>query len=184
LDVPAGHTVQLVPDGNQVTGQVTLDLCSQKYATERLRVARRQVQIVGGDANDVLSTEAIVYSSVLATTEAFAELRQAARNCPSGYVVPPEGPPAFKTTLGPRPDASWPTVTGVQRLAYSEIVAFQGSTTLKSISVYLRRGRVLLALYFDTMQDLPVAVHGQRSIAGITGVFEARLAALRPSAVR
>jgi hypothetical protein len=181
-DGPKDSSVQLVTGGSQIGGQVTLDLCSQKFASERLRVARRQVTLAGV-GNSGMSTEAVAYTNSAATATAFIELRHVAATCPDRYVVPPEGPPAWKTTLGPAPDRSWQTVSGVQRLAFDETVSIKGEPATTGVNVYLRRGRVLLALYFDGVSRLGVPVDGHRSVEGITYLFEERLAALPASAV-
>jgi hypothetical protein len=181
-DGPPGSSVQLEFDGNQVAGQVTLDLCSQTFASERLRVARRQV-VLGGTGDGAMGTEAVVYTNADATATAFAELRHAAATCQDRYLVPPEGPPAWKTALGPRPDTTWQAVSGVQRLAFDETISIKGEPPVASVNVYLRRGRVLLALYFDGVKRLAVPIDGLRSVEGITQMFEERLAALPAAAV-
>jgi hypothetical protein len=178
-DGPSGSSVQLEVDGNQVEGQVTLDLCSQRFASERFRVARRQVTLAGV-GNGGMGTEAVVYANGAATATAFAELRHAAATCPDRYVVPPEGPPVWKTTLGPPPDLTWQAVSGVQRLAFDETVSIKGEPAAGGVNVYLRRGRVLLALYFDGVKRLGVPIDGLRSVEGITQMFEERWRPCRP----
>src|SRR5205807_5850622 len=59
-DVPSGHDVALVENGDQVDGEVSLDLCSADFPSEYLRVARRQVAVSKGD-QDELDTEALLY---------------------------------------------------------------------------------------------------------------------------
>ena len=186
-DLRDGYGVQMIPGGNEVKGQVTLDLCNQRFATERLRIARLQVTAVS-PAGEVsfLSTEAVLYSSPGATARAFGELEHVAAHCPSGYVVGPQGPPANKTTLLGNPAISWPLVAGVQRLAYKQIVATRGEPTIEMVTIFLRRGRVLLGLYFQYYGKavLPASVHGYWSVDAVTHLFEDRLAGLPATAVR
>ncbi|HEY1775505.1 MAG TPA: hypothetical protein VGG41_05030, partial [Solirubrobacteraceae bacterium] len=40
--VGAGYRSEAIPGGRQVAGQVTLDLCYDTYASEKLRTARLQ----------------------------------------------------------------------------------------------------------------------------------------------
>lgn len=186
-DLATGYGVQLIPGGSQVKGQVTLDLCNQTFASERLRVARRQVEDVGPTARaSFLSTEAVIYTSPAATATVFSELRSAAAHCATGYVIGPQGPPANKTRLLRAPDASWPSVPGVQRLAYDQTIATRGKPSFQAITIFLRRGRVLLGVYFEFSgkRTLPTTIDGLRSIERIAHVFEERMAALPPSAVR
>jgi hypothetical protein len=182
-DLPARYLVRLVGYGDQVAGQVTLDLCGSTYASERLRVARRQVAITGphGIAGS-LSTEAVIYTNAAATATAFEEMRKAAASCPAGLVVPPEGPPAIKTTLYPARDSSWPSVPAVQRLVFSSSIKTATSPPETWLTVYLRRGRVLLGIYFNpATARLAVPIAGQRSVEAVVTVLAKRLAAI-PSA--
>ncbi len=188
-DLAKGYGVQLIPSGDQLKGQVTLDLCNQTFASEHLRIARRQVEDVGPTPQaSFLSTEAVIYTSPAATATVFSELRSAAAHCAAGYVIGPLGPPANMTTLLRRPDASWPSVPGVQRLAYDQKIATVGKPSFEVITVFLRRGRVLLGVYFEfsgkKTKTLPTKIDGLWSLELITHVFEERVAALPPSAVR
>lgn len=176
-DLRPGHVALLLAGGNQVLGQVTLNLCSSSYASERLRVARRQVGVAGGN----FSTEAVIYSSSAATATAFAEIRAAVAACPRGFVRSQ----GFKVSFGPRPDRFWPSKHGVARLAYSVTATGRTGRPQQEYWVYLRRGRVLLAIHMNNpTPELPFAVAGKRSLGGIVKVFEDRLAALSAFAVR
>jgi hypothetical protein len=178
-DAPSGYSVQLYPGGDQVTDQVTLDLCSGNFPSESLRVARYQVGLIDGTtSSEVMSTEAVGYDSPSATSEAFSELRAAQANCPTGFATSPvAGVPALKTVFGPPPDSGWPQVKGVGRLAFAATVSDQAGQTQTADAVYLRRGSVLLGVYFDGA-TVTVPVKGQTSMAGIVGMLEQRLAAL------
>ena len=185
-DVPGGFTVTLINGGNLVAGQVTLDLCNGTFASEALRTARRQVDLSDSASTTWLSTEAVLYGSAADTAQAFTELKARAAKCPSGYLPPTpgeDGIPNSKTTFNGPPDGSWPTVPGVDRLAYDfTTVDTQGNTT-RSVAVYLRRGRALLGVYFSSPLGTQPSVAGKTTVEGIVGVFEQRLAALPTSVV-
>ena len=130
----------------------------------------------------VLSTEAVLYQNAAATAQAFSELRATAAACPPTSVPSPVGEPAVTTTFNPRPDASWPQTPTVERLAYDFVATDGQGVTQDSIAVYLRRGSVLMGLYFPT-PGAPPAIYGQSSIAATVGLFAARMAKLPASVV-
>jgi len=182
-DVAATESVVLIPGGNLVAGQVTLDLCNGTFPSESTRTAR--LQIAEGDAqgNGVLSTEAVLYQSAAATTKAFDELKQAAAKCPSSPVQGANGEPTVKTTFKARPDGSWPQTPTVDRQAYDFVTTDGSGQTQHTIAVYLRRGRALLGVYFPAPDDPQPPVAGKTSIPDIVSLFASRLAALPPEAV-
>jgi hypothetical protein len=185
-DVAPSHKVLLIPSGN-LLDQPTLDLCNGTYPSERLRTARLQVADVDANVNAALSTEAVLYRNAAATAQAFAELRTVSAACPHRVVPSPVGEGPSETVFAPAPDSSWPRTATVERQAYSftsttPASASAPASTSPSVAVYLRRGRALLGLYFSNPKGAQSPVAGQRTIEGIVGVFEARLAAL-PAAV-
>jgi hypothetical protein len=173
-DVRGGLKVVLIPGGDLVQGQVTLNFCSNNYASESLRVARRQVA-VGSN----FSTEAVLYRNSLDTALAFAELHAAVAHCDLGAPTP-----GVKQVTPPHLLRAWPRQHGVNRLAYVD-TAVIGGRVWRSYTAYLRRGRVLLAVYINAGPHAsPVTIDGRRSPAAIVSLFEKRLAALPVSAVR
>jgi hypothetical protein len=52
-----------------------------------------------------------------------------------------------------------------------------------SVAVYLRRGRVLLGIYFNQPDSAQPSVAGQTTISGIVNVFATRMAQLPQSVV-
>ena len=171
-DLPKGYTAALVPGGEQVVDQVTLNYCSNSYPSETLRVDRRQVAVLapGGDST-AFQTEAVVYKAVTDTVVAFAEIAAATAHCSGGSTPLSAG-------------AAWPGVPGVQLLGYSTSQPEPSGDAVNYI-MYLRRGSVLLGLYFNALSPtvLPFPVAGSRSIEAIVHTFEERLAALPQSAV-
>ena len=182
-DVGATQSVVLIPGGNLVAGQVTLDLCNGSFPSESTRTAR--LQVIEGDAqgNGALSTEAVLYQSSKATAKAFDELKQAAAKCPSSLVPGVNGDPAARTTFRSPPDGSWPQTPTVDRLAYDFDSTDQSGQTQHTIAVYLRRGRVLLGVYFFAPDGAQSPVGGKTSIPDIVSLLASRLAALPPAMV-
>ncbi len=188
-DVDSSRSVILIQYGNLLT-QPTLDLCNGTFASERLRTARLQVADVDAATGMTasLSTEAVLYRDAAASELAFAELREVSAACPHSPVVSPVGELTAKTVFNSPPDGTWPRVPTVDRQAYSFVsttvaTATQPSVSAASVAVYLRRGRALLGLYFNQPNGTQPAVAGERTIEGIVGVFEARMAKLPASVV-
>lgn len=77
-------TLKRFPGGNQIAGQVTLDLCGYSFHSEALRLARLQVGYVRA-GTPVISNEVVAYKPGGAAS-ALRELRTAIARCPAGYV--------------------------------------------------------------------------------------------------
>jgi len=180
-DVGATSAVVLIPNGNRTT-QPTLDLCNGTFETEKLRVARLQVAEVDTNGRVLLSTEAVTYRNAAATTAAFAELRRVRAECPNEPVTSPVGEQTAETRFNARPDQSWKRTPSDERQAYSFTTTAAGNTSA-SIAVYLRRGRVLLGVYFPKPAGAQPGVEGKTSVEDIVGLFEARMAALPANVV-
>jgi hypothetical protein len=182
-DVASGVTVQQLQNGDQVSAQqATLDLCNGTFPSESLRTARLQVVAVDAQGNNVLSTETVSYSSAAATAQAFSELAATATKCPASPVTSPVGEPTVTTHFNAPPDGAWPQVATVQRLAFDFVSTDQTGQSQHSVAVYLRRGRVLMGIYFDQPDAAQSSVAGQTTIPGIVNIFAARMAQL-PAAV-
>lgn len=176
-DVPAGVNVGLYNRGDQVGGQVTLDLCGATFPSEALRVARRQVGVFAGQTQ-FFSTEAVLYRSSAARAQAITEVMHAVATCPKGFEQGNvHGEPALKTSFGPPPDRGWPATAGIDRLALDLTLSDQSGDSVHEIEVFLARGSLLLGLYFQMpAQEPPIA--GQTTAEGVAGVFAARILAL------
>ncbi|MDQ4096484.1 MAG: hypothetical protein M3144_01250, partial [Actinomycetota bacterium] len=183
-DVENGYAVVPITDGDKVEGSVTLDLCSARFPSEQLRVARRQVAVADAQLQTWLSTEAVLYESPAATDQVFAELREAQARCPSTFVAPPNSDVVpLKTVFNPPPDGRWPQTPGVDRLAFDLGLSDQEGRTLRTVAVYLRRGRVLLGVYFPRPEQRQLDVNGRTTIESIVAGFAQRLSRLPASAV-
>ena len=95
-------SVHLLPGGDQVKGQATLDLCNQTFPSESLRVQRLQDVAVDSSGAGVLSTEAVLYQNAAATKQAFKELRGVRASCPKGPVTSADGTKTTTTFQPPR----------------------------------------------------------------------------------
>jgi hypothetical protein len=181
-DVAPRLTVAGLQGGNTLTVP-TLDLCNGAYPSEAMRTARLQVAAVDRQGDTALSTEAVLYSSGAGTAAAFDELKRTAASCPDKPVDSPVGQPTVTTKFGPAPDATWPQVPGVDRLAFAfDSTSTTGETT-HSVAVYLRRGRALLGVYFSHADAPTAVVQGHTALGEIVAVFAERLAKLPVSAV-
>ncbi|HEX3540817.1 MAG TPA: DUF2510 domain-containing protein [Acidimicrobiales bacterium] len=183
-DVPPSVLVQTDDQGDQVSATAgTLDLCNGTYPSESLRTARLQVSAYDGVGNSLLSTEAVLYKNTAASEQAFSELKSVAASCPATPVVSPIGEATVTTHLNAPPDANWaPPPASVSRLAY-DFTAADATTTTHYVTVYLRRGRALMGVYFHAPDSPQITVAGQSTIEQIAGVFATRLAQLPASVV-
>jgi hypothetical protein len=177
-DTTPALSVRLLPGGDQVNGQPTLDLCNGNFPSESLRTARLQDVAVDTSGAAILSTEAVLYRSAAATKQAFQELRRVAASCPKGPVASPVGGSTFTTTFHQPPDGAWPNTTSVDREAFSLTMTDEKGASSDSVAVYLRRGRVLLGLYFSKPNGEQPPIDGHTKLADIVGAFATRVAEL------
>jgi hypothetical protein len=181
-DVVNGVVVGLITNGDQLT-RPTLDLCNGTFASEALRTARWQVAAVAANGNAPLSTEAVLYRSAPAGAQAMAEVREVATRCPDKPVVSPVGEPTATTRFNAAPDTKWDDTPNVDRAAYDVTATNAQGGSFHSVVVYLRRGRVLVGLYF-LRPDAPQSFFADKTAIGdIVRVFESRMAGLSASAV-
>ncbi len=183
-DMSDDYTVTLFPDGTDPRGVPTLDLCAATYPSEQLREARRQVAVVDGEQRLLLSTEAVAYQTPEATAQAFKELREVRASCPPEFRSNGSGDLVL-STFAPDLDSAWrPPPPGVERLAYDLLMVYDSGEVARTLAVYLRRGRILLGLYFFIQPDIPIpSVQSQTTLEGIVDVFAARMAELEASVV-
>jgi hypothetical protein len=100
-------------------------------------------------------------------------------------VTSPVGEPTVTTDFGSAPDRNWPSVPGVQRLAYRITTTDTTGNSFASTVIYLRRGKALLGLYLPKPDPggAGPSVQGKTSAADITAIFEQRLASVPASAI-
>ncbi len=182
-DTTSAVTVRLLPGGALVQGQPTLDLCNGSFPSESLRVARVQDVALDQTGSSVLSTEAVAYRDAASTEQAFQELKSVAAHCPNRPVTSPSGEAPVTTTFEAAPDGSWPQTPTVDRLAYSFHTTDATGQSDHSVAVYLRRGRILLGIYFPQPDGTQPAIGGHTTIEGIVEFFATRIAQLPASTV-
>jgi hypothetical protein len=182
-DVPTSFIVQPLSNGDAVTGQATLDVCNGTFPSEDLRTARLQVAAIDAQNNSTLSTEAVLYKNGAATTQAFAELKSVAASCPATPVASPVGEPTVATHFNAAPDGAWPQTPTVDRLAFDFTTTNAAGQSQHSIGVYLRRGRVLMGVYFPQPGGPQMAVGGKTTPAEIVNLFAGRIAQLPATVV-
>jgi len=83
-DVGPAAISRTIQGGQEVAGQVTLDLCNAAYASEALRTARLQVAFLDGAGHVGASNEIVSYRPG-GTRRAYRELTAAAGRCPGSY---------------------------------------------------------------------------------------------------
>jgi hypothetical protein len=177
-DLGPGYTARLIDQGDQLS-QATLDLCSLPFASERLRQARRQVAVSDSTGDAVLSTEAVLYRNQAGAAEAVAEARGAASRCPSGVVTSPDRTePPLRWRIHADGDLGGARPASVDRVGLSVQTSEAGEPFDDEVVVFLRRGRLLLGLYFLAPDGPQVQVDGGSSIASTVATFEDRLAAV------
>jgi len=181
-DLGPDNAVVALRDGSDAVNTPTLDLCNGNYPSEGSRIARRQVAVAGLEGTSKFGTEAVTYRDTATSARAFEEVQRVAATCPKTPVPNASGTATYTTLFNPPPDGAWKDAPSVDRLAYDITQRYTDDTSQRSIVVYLRRGRVLMGLYFP-QPDAPPSVRGKTDVAGIVTVFAERLAALPPAAV-
>lgn len=157
-DAADGMLLQPYEGGDQVSGQVSLDLCFGDFPSEQLRVGRRQVGIGSTDTEAWVSSEGILYATPQDAAQAMSELATAAAQCPEDLVDPPQsGRDPLQWQFGRSPDSDWPQVPGVLRQAYQFTVTDAEGQQWSASATYLQRGRMILALY-ATPEDAAASV--------------------------
>ncbi|MBI1378823.1 MAG: DUF2510 domain-containing protein [Frankiales bacterium] len=155
--LPQGMAMTLIPNGDSVTGQATLDgWCSDSYASEKDRVARRQWTLDQAGQSTGLSIEAVAYRSPAAARAALAEFTRNSASC-RGVTVTVAGSPATQTVTS---SDAIPTQSGVSgRAVVARWSAQQGSTrvTLWSSATVQVKGRYLSVVWVSQRSSFSAA---------------------------
>jgi molecular chaperone HtpG len=116
------------------------------------------------------------YGAEADTAQAFEELKASAASCPTTPVTDPTTGDSISTTITPDADQGWARTDGVDRQAYT-VTRTNAATGEKnsSVVVYLRRGDILLGVYFPEPDGPQMAVEGKTTIPEIVKIFEDRL---------
>ena len=147
-DLPAGYAGNVVVGGDEVTGQVTLDMCGVKFASEALRTARHQIAFQATSSKLLpVSNEVVAYSGKGAAL-AMAEVRHAATHCPKSLVastVASMPPTVQRVVLLP---AAKGLPTSSLRLALIATEPKSGKSIAEEM-VFTVRGHVLSGVYVN-----------------------------------
>jgi hypothetical protein len=182
-DVGPGYDVSLIDEGDQLS-QPTLDFCGLRFASEADREARRQVAATDSSGLPLLGTEAVLYRDQAGAAQAMGELRGMRGRCPSGPVQNPSiGEPSMVWHVRNASTDGWSSPGGMDRVALDVTVGRPGEDPYHQIVVYLRRGRLLLGVYFASADGPQAEVRGTSTVSGTVGVFQQRVAAVPAAAV-
>lgn len=158
-EIGPGSITREIPNGRDVKGQVTLDLCGFKFRSEALRVARIQLSYIKNTGGGpFLSNEVVAYKPGGAA-RAMKELRTAVATCPKGFVksrIPGAG--LIKNQFDPiKSQLFLPGSIGL----IDHITEKTNGKTLRfaSLLVYQARGNVLSGVYGFGVVELPTIVH-------------------------
>jgi hypothetical protein len=176
-DLPEGGGVVLIPGGDQVAGQVTLDECDYPFTTEAMRVARRQVGVTyPGEGAASYSNEVVAYDTEAHAELALKEWRTAVRECPEDEFRDSavDGVPAVRTKL--LEFHSLDSLPIRNNTVARQLVTARRGRSLYLAVVYQQHGELLDANYLST-----TVVPTEAQIARLTEQAHAtgrRLAAL------
>lgn len=146
-DLTTGMTISLIPQGSSLAGP-TLDFCGGSFASESLRLARRQVAAFDASGNFAgISTEAVQYETMDAAQQALDELVAQKQKCPDGTSYVDADGVTHTVSFFPAPA---PNTT---KLRDQHVVLHQLDKSelgdQRSLLVWQVRGNVLLATYFS-----------------------------------
>jgi hypothetical protein len=184
-DAGEGALFQPYEGGDQVYGEVSLDLCYGDFPSEDLRSGRNQVAIGDAEGQSWVSSEAILYPTPADAQQAMSELAAARESCPSGPVDSPKGdrePLAWEFTDAP--DDQWPEQPGVARQSYAFTVTDPTGVSWSSTATYLQRGRMILALYATPPDSPSLTLRNAPDDARFVDVMSRRLSGLPEDALQ
>jgi hypothetical protein len=171
-DLNGGFKVKLIPGGDQVKGQVTLDNCGYSFSTEAHRVARRQVDILNAKGQKTGgSNEVVAYDSIAEAKLALAQWRASMKHCHLGVF--------WRSHVAGTPPVAYLkfTQTSSSKLPVADNDVASGVVEVKGykerdygLFVFQRSGNVLDALYLDGPRpSKPADVAAMIAFAQITG---------------
>ncbi len=145
--VGPGYRLVQRPDGHGLKGIATLDLCGYRFASEKLRTNRLQVNYVHSGRTVTLSNEIVAYQPGGAV-QALEEVAYAATHCPSAPLKSlSKGVSAVSYRILPVPLVE-PLPAGALAYAVTISLTYEGEHTQQSdIVVYQIRGNVLSGVY-------------------------------------
>ncbi len=150
-DLASGYKLRLIPDGDEVRDEVTLDNCGFDFTTEAHRVARRQYVVLNSTSGDTgLSNELVAYDSPAQAAKAITQWHTSAATCPHTPVISKvDGVPdlLMKVIQSKRDLTTLPATTNAITVE-SGTAAGQG--TLYNASILQAHGRFLDIIYLNS----------------------------------
>lgn len=181
-DVTNGYRVDLVEDGTDLM-KPTLGFCAKDYPSEEAREARRRLVLVGpsGEKPGILS-EAVLYTTPKAASQALDELRTATATCDATVPID-TGDATLTITQTPITgiDLSGFVGPGSRVVIASTLTNTTTSTAATLMTAYQVRGRVLVALYFQNAEGQAFTDEQLTAFALLGKKFASRLGALDPA---
>ncbi len=166
--VGSGYRMSVIPQGTQVAGQVTLDLCGFSFPSESLRVARLQVSYTRTGSTLRVSNEVVRYRPGGAQ-RALREVAHAASHCPRGSVgstVAGVGPITYR--IGKIADSKLLAGAVALRVHFSGTIRGHKAVGT-ALVVYQARGNVLSGVYTNALgafaEQLRVGLHAAEESA-------------------
>jgi hypothetical protein len=158
-DLPTDKTFAVSPHGGELTGQATMDLCNGTFPSEAKRVARFEVEADTPDKHLYIANENVFYSRPEDGESALQELRVTIANCPPNTFMPgPPGGPAVKYDIKIVPDSQLDGLAA-DHVGVSGLLTLQNGPSTSLAGIYQRRGRLMVALYGHTIDDLLPFAH-------------------------
>lgn len=144
--VGVGYARMLIPDGNSLAGQPTLDFCGFSYASESLRSARLQDAYTRSGASFDATNEVVTYTGTGAD-QALAEIHQASMSCPNGFVAHP--PSGMSDLIRHTAVIADPRLSrGAVAILQTQTAIVKGTPVIEdTVAVYQARGDVLSCVY-------------------------------------
>lgn len=145
--VGSGYRLVQRPDGRGVKGFATLDMCGYRFASEKLRIDRLQVNYVRSGGPVIVSNEVVSYQPGGAA-QALEEVAYAASHCPSAPLRSlTKGVSSVSFKVSPVP-LTGPLPAGSVAYAVTISLTYRGKQTQQNdIVVYQIRGDVLSGVY-------------------------------------
>jgi hypothetical protein len=171
-DLANGYTLKVMPGGDRVAGQVTLDNCGFHFTTESNRVARLQSWVLSAAGQQVgLSNEVVAYDSPGHAAKALGQLRTSVTHCPHNVFEPEfiAGAPDLRYDVSRlSSDASLPVSdNALVTLTMTE----KGSTKpVYGAVIFQRLGTVLDGIYlFSSTKPTAASLATVQAFARLTG---------------
>jgi hypothetical protein len=163
-----GYRSAVIPGGQKVAGQVTLDLCYYTFASEAYRTARLQLGYAKSTTAPSVSNEVVAYRGGGAAT-ALQELRQAVKDCPStprkGPAVGEQQPVTWHLTPLTEPDL---TTQYVAVRAYVSGLVNGKTRSATTFAIYQFSGNIMSGVYgygTNPAATLALTVHAAQQSA-------------------